>query len=66
MKKRDSKEITPQNFIKLKNVPLSEEYELKKKIAKAAFGEIYLVFHKETSTQRCLKLYNKNLMKNTN
>lgn len=41
-------EITTQNFIRLKNVPLSAEYKLVKKIAKAAFGEIYLVYHLET------------------
>ena len=41
-------EITTQNFIRLKNVPLNDEYKLIKKIAKAAFGDIYLVLHIET------------------
>lgn len=36
------------------------------KISKAAFGDIYIVEHREKKQKRCLKLYEKELMKNTN
>lgn len=36
------------------------------KISKAAFGDIYIVEHLEKKQKRCLKLYQKELMKNTN
>lgn len=59
-------DFTTKNFIRSKETPLDLEYKLVKKIAKAAFGEIFIVEHLETKTQRCLKLYEKSLMENTN
>lgn len=59
-------EVTAHNFIRFKDVPINKEYKLVKKLAKAAFGEIYLVIHKETKSHRCLKLYDKKKMQNTN
>ena len=60
------KQIQKTNFIKQKLNPLSEDYDGIKLISKAAFGEVYLVFHKLTQTHRCLKIYNKDKMLNTN
>ena len=60
------KEITIENFIRLKPGALSNEYQMNKKISKATFGDIYLVYHKRTLSKRCLKVYNKKKMVNTN
>lgn len=60
------KEITIENFIRLKPGALSNEYQMKKKISKATFGDVYLVYHKITKSIRCLKVYNKEKMVNTN
>ena len=60
------KEIQKTNFIRQKLNPLSDDYDGIKSISKAAFGEVYLVFHKLTQTYRCLKIYNKAKMLTTN
>lgn len=42
------KQIYKTNFIKQKLNPLEEDYEGIKLLSNAAFGEVYLVFHKIT------------------
>ncbi len=60
------KEVTSTNFITLKSKNITEDYEIKEKISNAAFGDIYKVYHKITKSIRCLKLYVKDKMKNSN
>ena len=59
-------EITKENFFRLKPGALSDDYEMVKKISKATFGDIYLVYHNKTKTKRCLKVYKKMKMESTN
>ncbi len=65
-KDREYKEITTTNFKKMKTSQLSDDYELVRKFAKGAFGDIFLVYHIGTDSLRCLKIYNIEKMKNTN
>ena len=37
-----------------------------KKISKSVFGDVYIVHHKESGSNRCLKIYNKSKMEVTN
>ena len=59
-------EITTQNFIKYQKAAVTENYKLIKKICKSAFGDVYKVYHNETRTFRCLKIYIKEKMEKTN
>jgi len=58
--------ITTENFIKFHPGGLNKDYQVIKKITDATFGGIYLVFHELTKEKRCLKVYNREKMKNTN
>lgn len=67
MSKRNSlQEVTAQNFIRLKKVPMLEEYEMGQKLGRGAFGDILKVRHYKSNQIRCLKIYEKELMKTTN
>lgn len=57
--------VTIQNFIKENPNNIFSEYSDFKHIANCQFGELYLCTHKQTNAKRCMKVYNKESMRDS-
>lgn len=59
-------QITIQNFRTEKRGPLQPDYSNLVKINKGNYGNVYSCVHNATRTVRCIKVYNKELLKKSN
>lgn len=62
---KQKKGVTIQHFIYEKHPILIKNYTNITEIASAAFGKIFFGIYKPNGVPRCIKIYNKNLLKNT-